>query len=136
MRSGSMPNIAASVVAEWTKKRLIEGTYQMAAKTRISAKVPSCAAADCIEYGSHGRMIPKPSSGGMGTRFSTNEYISTNPSTASAWKNAMLSDRTRPTKYETMIMAANRTPHSSVPTGPASDTAESHHLLRSAPRLM
>ena len=43
-----MPNIAASVEAEWTKKRLIAGTYQMAAKTMISAKVPSCAAADWI----------------------------------------------------------------------------------------
>src|SRR6266566_9877146 len=131
-----MPKIVARVEAALTKKKLIAGTYQIAAKTRISANVPSCAAADWSEYGSHGRMMPNPSSGGIGTRFSTNAYISMNPSTASAWKNGALSGRIKPTRYETTTTAANRRPHRSVPSGPASDTAESHHLLRSAPRLM
>src|SRR5712692_7503272 len=82
------------------------------------------------------RIGPELRRGGIGTRFSTNAYISMNPSTARASKNGALSGRINPTQYETTITAANSRPHRSVPTGPASETAESHQRFRSAPRLM
>src|ERR1700730_3714021 len=71
MSSESMPATFVTARMAWKNACATEGTNQSTMKTPMIPIWPNLLARSWAEYGSHGRMMPKPSSPGIGRRFST-----------------------------------------------------------------
>src|SRR5487761_535231 len=135
IRPGSIPTAPETCPTTLKNACDTEGTNHSTMNTMKIADWPNWFARSCAAYGSHGRMMPKPSSPGIGSMFNTIANASMNPRNASAAKKLrweLIQSRWPGTRNGIAISR----PHTAVPAGPAIETAESHTLLRSAERLM